>query len=83
MSNLLLRILDCKKKTSASPNRRDIPLIGKTGCSRYHRKRREIDGQKEGGRMQCFMKMEDKSLIPWNSSLCRGDQGKLSHFAIK
>ena len=28
----------------------------------YHRKR-ETDGQKEGGRMQCFMKKEDKSLI--------------------
>ena len=33
---------------------------------RYHRKRRETDGQKDrgrGGRVQCFMKKEDKSLI--------------------
>ena len=29
----------------------------------YHRKRRETYGQKEGGRMQCFTKKEDTSLI--------------------
>ena len=31
--------LDCKKKTSTSPNSRERPLIRKTGWGTYHRKR--------------------------------------------
>ena len=37
----MLRTLDCKKKTSTSPNRREKPPVRKTG------KRRETEGQKE------------------------------------
>ena len=54
------RTLDCKKKTSTTPNRRERPLIRKTGRGATER---ETDGQKEKGRMQCFMKKEDNSLI--------------------
>ena len=59
--------LDCKKKTSTSPNRRERPLIRKTGwVSQKERRDRETGGQKQremGGRVQCFMKQEEKSLI--------------------
>ena len=50
------------QETSTSPNHRERPLIRKTGWGTTER---ETDGQKEkkGGRMQCFMKKEDKSLI--------------------
>ena len=41
-------------------NCRERPLIKKTGWGTTERER---GGQKEGGRMQCFMKTEDKSLI--------------------
>ena len=45
------RTLNCKKKTSTSPTRREKPLIKKKGLG-YHRKRergreRETDGKKE------------------------------------
>ena len=39
----------------------ESPLIRKTGW--VPQKERETDGQKEGVRMQCFMKLEDTSLI--------------------
>ena len=42
----------------------------------YHRKR-ETDGQKEGergGRMQCFMKKEDKSLIDVENVETKGER---------
>ena len=61
------RHLDCKKKTSTSPNRREKPLIGKTGWGRaYHRKReRKVDSKRETyvGRIQGIMNKEAKSLI--------------------
>ena len=38
--------MDCKKKTSTSPNCREIPLIGKTGWGTREREG-ETDGQKE------------------------------------
>ena len=61
----LQRTLDCRKKISTSPNRRERPLIRKTGWDTTERER-ETYGQKErekGGRMQCYMKKEDNSLI--------------------
>ena len=54
------RTLDCKKKTSTSPNRGERPLIRKMGWPRVPQKERERET--EEGRMQCFMKKEDKSL---------------------
>ena len=36
--------MDCKKNTSTYPNRRERPLIGKTGWGTTER---ETDGQKE------------------------------------
>ena len=58
----LQRTLAGKKKTSTSPTCREIPLIKKTGWGTIER---ETDGQKEkeGGRMQCFMKKKDRSRI--------------------
>ena len=50
------RTLNCKKKTLASPNSRERPLIRKTGKRARGRKR-------EGGCSVRFMKMEDKSLL--------------------
>ena len=38
------KTLDCKKKTSTSPNRRERPLIRKTGWGTTER---ETDGQQE------------------------------------
>ena len=62
---LTAKKLDCKKKTSTSPNRREIPLIRKTGCCTTEREERQRDRQreKEGGRTQCFMNKKDPSLI--------------------
>ena len=60
MNVQLQRILDCKKKTSTSPKRRERQLIRKTGWGTTER---EAKSEGEGGRMQCFMKKEDKSLI--------------------
>ena len=57
--------MDCKKKTSTSPNRREIPLIGETGWSTTKRKR-EAYGQKEreiGREDAVLYEKEDKSLI--------------------
>ena len=58
------RTLDCKKKTSTSPNRRERPLIRKTGWGTTERER-QMDRKREKGegRMQCFMKKDDKCLI--------------------
>ena len=61
------RTLDCKKKTLINISKpQGRPLITKTGCGaaeretdRWNRKR----DLKKGGRMQCFMKKKDKSLI--------------------
>ena len=47
------KTVDCKKETSTSADSREIPLIRKTGWGTAER----------GGRMQCFMKKEDKSLL--------------------
>ena len=57
--------LDCKKKTSTSPNRRERSLISQTGWGITERKERQMvrKREKEGVRMQCFMKKKDKSLI--------------------
>ena len=53
--------LDCKKKTSTSPTRSEMPLIKKTGRGTTER---ETGGQKERGvGMHWFMKKEDKSLM--------------------
>ena len=38
--------VDCKKKTSTSPNRRERPLVRKTGWVTTERE--TTDGQKEG-----------------------------------
>ena len=56
--------LDCKKKTSTSPNRREIPLIRNTGWGTTEKEERQMGRkrEKEVGRMQCFLKKEDKSL---------------------
>ena len=52
-----------KKKTSTSPNRRERPLIRKTGGGTTESER-ETYGQKEKENgMQCYMKKEDNSLI--------------------
>ena len=58
----LLRTFDCKKKTSTSPNRRERLLFRKTRWGTTERES-HTDEQKEGGRMQCFMKKEDESLV--------------------
>ena len=50
--------LDCKKKTSTSPNSRERPLIMKTGWGATERER-----VKEGGRMQSFMKKKYRSML--------------------
>ena len=55
--------LDCKKKTSTSSNRRERPLIRKTGRGTTERERERHEDrkrEKEGGRMQCFLKKEDR-----------------------
>ena len=46
-------------------DRRERPLIRKTGCGTTEREERQMGRkrEKEGRRMQCFMKKEDKSLI--------------------
>ena len=52
-----------RKKTSTSPNRREIPLIRTTGWGTTE-KERETYGQKKREKgMQCYMKKEDNSLI--------------------
>ena len=56
------KTLDCKKKTSTSPNRRERSLIRKTGWGTTEREERQVDRKREKG-MQCFMKKEDNSLI--------------------
>ena len=43
------KTLDCKKKTSTSPNSRERPLIIKTGWSTTERER-EREKEREGGR---------------------------------
>ena len=50
------KTLDCKKKTSTSPNSRERSLIMKTGWGT------EREGKREGI-VQCFMKTKDKSLL--------------------
>ena len=60
------RTLDCKKKASTSPNRRERPLIRKTGWGTTEsRKRERHNGQKERekGEDAVFYEKEDKSLI--------------------
>ena len=50
----LQRTLDCKKKTSTCPNRREIPLIRRTGWSTTEREERQRDrdrGKRMGGGM--------------------------------
>ena len=53
-----------EEKHQHLPNRRERPLIKKTGWGTTERER-QMDRKrgKEGGGMQCFMKKEDKSLI--------------------
>ena len=43
--------LDCKKKTSTSPNRSERPLIRKTGWGTTEREEKQMDRkrEKEGG----------------------------------
>ena len=55
------KTLDCKKKTSTSPNSRERPLIVKTGWGTQEEKERKRE--KEGGRMHCFLKKKDKSRL--------------------
>ena len=59
--------LDCKKKISTSSNRRERPLIMKTGCgtTEIERERQmDIKREKEGGIEDAvFYENEDKSLI--------------------
>ena len=61
--------MDCKKKTSTSPNRRERPLIRKTGWGTTEREReRETDiwterERKWGCSAIKIMKKEDNSLI--------------------
>ena len=61
---LTAKNFDCKKKTSTSSNRRERPLIRKTGWGTTERER-ETYGQKERekGGVQYYMKKEDNSLI--------------------
>ena len=57
--------LDCKKTISASPNRRERPLLSKTGWGTTERKR-ETYGQKEReiGREEAVLyEKEDKSMM--------------------
>ena len=58
------KTLDCTKKTSTSPNRRERTLIRKTGCGTTEREERQMDRkrEREGGRMQCFLKKENNRL---------------------
>ena len=59
---LTAKNFDCKKKTSTSPNRRERPLIRKTGWGTTERER-DIWTEREKRGMQCYMKKEDNSLI--------------------
>ena len=61
-TTVLQRTLDCTKKTSTYPNRRERHLIRKT-TERERERQMDRKREKEGGRMECFMKKEDKSLI--------------------
>ena len=75
----LQRTLDCKKKTSTSPNRRERPLIRKTGWGitereRERERRTDKKREKEGWRMQCFLKKEDTSLIDVENVATAGER---------
>ena len=55
-----------EENINISANRKERPLIRETGWGTTEREReRQMDRKREkgGGRMQCFMKKEDKSLI--------------------
>ena len=60
------RTLDCKKKTLINISKpQGRPLITKTRCGAAERETDRCNRKrdKKEGRMQCFMKKKDKSLI--------------------
>ncbi len=67
--------MDCKKKTS--PNRRERPLIRKTGWGTTERERereRHMGGKREKRGVQCYMKKEDNSLIDVENGETTGER---------
>ena len=60
----IVNVSNCKELWIARRNRREIPLIRKTGLGTTEREReRHMDRKREKRGMQCYMKKEDNSLI--------------------
>ena len=63
MSNGKELWIDCKKKTSTSPNHKERPLNRKTGCGTTERERERDRWTERERKRECVMKHVHKSLI--------------------